>query len=228
MPYEPDGDNQLREAEKGTQSDDKTTSSATEKPKKKGRISSYRFRVYTLIFDGLLVVVGAIYSFFAYQQWQAMKKQVTIESRAWVALVEITPISKPQENNPYQIKIRIENSGKSFAKNVRLVTRLGIIPSGQRADFSNEATTEWNSKGLLPPGTSLTQTMSPYQSKNLTREQADAINFGTMAVFISGKVLYYDIFHCEHWSTFCYSLIPSSGDYEACKEHNEADDSRCP
>lgn len=76
MPDEQHGQNQLPESDEGISSNHEKTTGATNTTKKKCRITPRQFRCATLIFDGLLVIVGAAYTFFACQQWLAMNGQL--------------------------------------------------------------------------------------------------------------------------------------------------------
>ena len=41
-------------------------------------------------------------------------------------------------------------------------------------------------------------------------------------MYAYGRITYEDVFGCPHWTTFCWSLMPTT-EWRAFKDHNDTD-----
>ncbi len=255
MPDEPDGQNQLPKPEDGKSSNDQKTTGAPDKPQKKYRINPYQFRCATLIFDGLLVLVGVVYSFFAYQQWQAMSGQLTemrksneattsaarsaeasvrqaketahLDQRAWVALEKVDVV--PEAGKGLRITATIKNTGKTFAKHTEGCVSPEECVKGTNPYFGLEEkriSCGGATIGLLAPNGEFSGILN-HSSGSVVEASLPAIKSGEVRFFLHGRIDYEDIFGCKHWTTFCGVLNSDLTSFRSYGTHNEADDNNC-
>jgi hypothetical protein len=150
-----------------------------------------------------------------------------LDQRAWVAPISIA--GKPEEGQPYKIKVDIANSGKTFAKRFRGVALVKYKTlSSPDPDFASEA--EHGIPGesvLLGPNARFTYTVELFRGQKLTKDYMDFLRAPGAVILVFGKMIYWDIFNCEHWTTFCAQCGPD-GECRTYGPYNNADDNRCP
>jgi len=198
-----------------------------------------KHRTYNTVLQVGLLVIGAVYSFLAYQQWQAMNtaadlqsKALHVDQRAWVAESDIT--GKPAKGELYKVTVVFKNTGKTPAKQ-----RPGVSASCFRMkeisdpdpDFEKEVVTEAAgnifTKALIPPNGAFQQELNPIRGQKLTDDDISRLSDPTLVMLVFGKVVYSDIFGCEHWSTYCYRAYPD-GTFVAYGPYNDSDENHCP
>src|SRR6266853_920575 len=121
MPDQEKGENQESDPEGTRKSPDNSTSESladnkkpqriSHKSKKKCRITGYGFRCIGLIVEILVFFAVAVYGFFSYQQWQAMRQQLTLNERAWVAIAGVEGF--PEVDKPLKVTVKFTNTGKT-------------------------------------------------------------------------------------------------------------------
>jgi len=138
-------------------------------------------------------------------------------------------IGKPEEGQPYKIKIEVTNSGKTFAKRFR-----GVAAATQKElsapdpDFASEIEKAYIGEPvLLGPNARFTYTVEVSKGQKLTKEQMDFLRSPESVILVFGKMRYWDIFDCEHWTTFC-GQCTTDGECHTYGAYNNADDNRCP
>lgn len=211
------------------------------KSRKQHYITNYRFRWIALGLDFLVFVAVAVYSFFAYQQWQAMSGQLRemrksteathLDQRAWVAAAVTS--SGFEVGKEFVATITVRNTGKTFAKDVRVFCRSDAIARGEtQPDFAKYDDTgvarPENTSALLAPGMELIFTLGDKDgARKLTAEHLALLKSGEHIVWVHGKITYKDVFKCDHWTTFCVKLNPSTLQFASCEAYDDADDNRC-
>jgi hypothetical protein len=199
--------------------------------------TKYDFRKWYLRFTAILVLIGAAYSFFSYQQWQALLDQIRIakeqvrgtrlDERAWVGESEIS--GKVQEGQPFRITVVVKNTGKTFAKRYAGVTALRAKELSQPdPDFENilKEGSDVRTSGLIQPGGVIKMVLEAGNGMKMTKEHLEELNNPTNVMLVFGKLIYSDIFRCEHWTIFCYR-VRSDGEFELYGNYNDADENEC-
>src|SRR6266568_244267 len=166
--------------------------------KKKKRPTKHFVRISNLIIQGLLLFVGLGYSWFAWQQWTVMNKQLQmsrLDQRAWVAPSAIE--GKPEQDKPFNILITVKNSGKTFALEFKL---LAAFKSQELADPTPDFDADLaravkdipdkqiNSFGLISPQGAFTSTIKASSDKKLTKDEMLEITSPTRVMFVFGKI----------------------------------------
>jgi hypothetical protein len=153
---------------------------------------------------------------------EATIAQARIEQRAWV---DVTPTTYPvpgipQPGQPFMVRTRFLNTGKTPALRTRLCTSTNIIGRGKTPTFNCPIA----GTGILPPG-GITHTDSVI-TESLSPENRSELLTGQMVVWVYGIIVYDDVFGRTHWTKFCNRLLAeglTAGEYAVCDEHNEMD-----
>jgi hypothetical protein len=152
-----------------------------------------------------------------------------LEQRAWVAHTGIE--GAPETGREFEAVVTIQNTGRTFAKNLKFMIVHETLPKGKLPDFSVEdaegALEKVESVILLAP-----DAKTGFPTKNdvhepITQPQVDSFRSGEQTLFVHGKMTYDDIFGCPHWTTFCYRLLPHNFRYRTYEKHNDSDDNQC-
>jgi hypothetical protein len=80
------------------------------------------------------------------------------------------------------------------------------------------------SVGLLAPNGTFNQLL---EIGKMSDEDIRSLSEPTTVFFYYGKLSYWDIFGCEHWTKFCYRAYPLTGRYDLWESWNDADDNEC-
>lgn len=185
-------------------------------------------RRITLILEAGLFVVGAIYSFFSYQQWKATadaakaatasvqqaRESAHIDQRSWIGAVAID--GTPSPNSRFKIDVTLKNTGKTFAKNVTVKSAILRSKNWKIPDFDALLKPiEPKGQGILAPDGEFHSVMTT--PDNITEQELLDIEVGDVTLYIFGQTTYEDVFFCKHWTHFCFVL---AGDREAGWKHN--------
>jgi hypothetical protein len=171
----------------------------------------------------MIAMVGAVIYYF---QLREMHRSLVLDERAWVGLDSIT-IPGFAANKPFFINVTFKNSGKTFAKKVGIEARLD--PITKNSSGSSLSGQEISAKGLMPPNGNVFVSLDPTAPTGsppgvVKQEGYDAVEHGVVVLRIQGKVTYWDIFHINHWLTFCYNMQPN-GVFVVCEgETNDTDE----
>lgn len=159
----------------------------------------------------------------------AASEQLRLDERAWVTEVSIS--GEPQIDQPFAILVELRNTGKTPARHFQGKIVSDPSPRGAEPDLAKLKAIRYTGSGILAPNSSKFLTTYPLKgsaTEKLPKEGMDEVKASTLYVF--GRVEYDDIFDCHHWSTFCAFLDPRENyrKYSLCKQHNDADENRCP
>jgi hypothetical protein len=197
-----------------------------------------KHRTWNTVLQVGLLIVGTVYSFFAYQQWQATAAAVKsadanarLDQRAWVGTVSFE--GHPEAGKPFNGRVKIRNTGKTFATDVIMLTNYCGLPKGTAdPDFKKviESDAQERHGGVLVPNADVGTDVKVLDGNILTAEDVKRIDNGDYAIILFGRVSYKDIFNCQHWTTFCFRY--EKGDpqpfWYAYGSYNKADKNTCP
>jgi hypothetical protein len=152
-----------------------------------------------------------------------------LDQRAWVAFINVS--GTPVVDSSLSVAVKVKNSGKTFAKNLRMYVYFQETKEGGKPDFSEDETSHsGGSVFLLAPNgeyESKTDVFSGItETGKVTQGQIDDWKTGKKNFFVCAKLTYDDIFGCSHWTTLC-NYLSRDLQYRAYREHNDADDNRC-
>lgn len=146
------------------------------------------------------------------------------DQRAWVAPIAFS--GEPKPNQPFTAYVRYKNTGKTLAKNVRIVFCAYGVRKGEKPNLNvvDKEPSEGGGNFMLPPNGESESYHSFNNGVVLTENDVRLVNSGEVVVFAFGKIYYGDIFNCDHWTTFCVTFDPTQKRYSVYSEYNEADD----
>jgi hypothetical protein len=175
--------------------------------------------------SSIVIAVSALGTVFLVErQLRDAKETAHLDQRAWVATVEISGNPLVEGDNPFHVAVKVKNSGKTFAKDVK--AQSNVFFQGQSPldlDKVIPSNTSSFDLGLLPPNGDYTMdVICPSGPKEIQ----DGIRSGRTRVLVSGRITYTDIFNCSHWTNFSYVVWPN-GKYWAWGTGNDADDNHC-
>ncbi len=128
-----------------------------------------------------------------------------IDQRAWVSVLDIS-VEKP---DPLSIKIVFMNTGKTPARKF-------VIAAGGDIGVEKGHERRLSGSGVIAPGGKY----SSFVAGNSSLAQSPKLA-------IHGRIDYVSIFGGEHWTTFCYHLIPGNTEtpngFSPCESGNETD-----
>jgi hypothetical protein len=149
------------------------------------------------------------------------RQNARLEQRAWVTVAGIS--GTPELNKVLRIKIDVANTGKTFAKNLKITPSADPQERGKDPDFAAVVTriaqagtaTKYgvDSTVLFPPNgkSSVTLTAS---SGELGNAEIDALRSGEQRIFVYGKMTYDDILSNItglHFVLFSFPLMTAAG-----------------
>jgi hypothetical protein len=165
----------------------------------------------------------------AKQSINATIQQFHLEQRAWVSAIETH--GAPEVGKPFEIIVRVRNTGKTFAKEFSSIAVVEALPEGKYPDFSKESRFRTNSSvSLLAPDGEWLIPLYPIggsSTEKFTDSMLADLKASRTKIFVYGSMRYKDIFDCNHWTTFCFRLSRTLLLYEACGSHNDADNNTC-
>ena len=253
-PSENPTDSEPNQGHGDEQGDQQRSTNTIAPARKKKYLTKRAVRIWNLVIQSALLLVGVGYCWFSWRQLKALGVQLTLQSaalyqataaqtaseannhldqRAWVALTNVEGI--PAVGQIFTVTVTVKNTGKTFAKNFRMPVVIEKLPKDKKPDFGwadLEADKRSGSVSLLPPNaeygtnTEVDITATGKPPADVTQAQIDEIKSGEYSIFIYGKLHYTDIFNCEHWTTFCSEILPTMK-YRICTEHNDADNNNC-
>jgi hypothetical protein len=183
----------------------------------KTQTSSDKFlRRAGFIVDVLIFIAVGSYTVVAWQQWTEMK----LDRRAWVSVQNINGF--PEVGKPFRVTIAVTNTGRTFAKHLKVIATGGAFDAKQTPNFAAEikqSAERQNPKNisnvLLAPNAVAETTANQRDKTGIVSIAStpdidalkDAIRNEKVRVLIFGEVTYEDIFHRPHWLIFCDRLV---------------------
>jgi len=157
---------------------------------------------------------------------QASIDSSRIDQRAWVGIKDITLLPL-EEGKPLIAQIRISNSGRTFAREVRIPGMLIFDASKIETDEAiKTAITHYQNKppaimGVIFPNGEILQPCIVEGSINSA--SIEAILADKLNVYIIGEIQYLDVFGQHHTTTFFSRYFPLLRTFQFQAKHNEAD-----
>jgi hypothetical protein len=156
------------------------------------------------------------------------RENVHLDQRAWLAAFDI--VGTPQVNKPYIVTVWMRNTGKTWATNVQTAIGAQIIDKAQQPNFNDikEIKPPDISSGIVAPNMPFNMTYQASKEGTVVTEDDLALfNSRAVIIYIYGRIIYKDIFHCGHWTNFCF-FYNGGTNYAACNQFNDAGDDKCP
>jgi hypothetical protein len=150
-----------------------------------------------------------------------------LDQRAWVAQTEIT--GAPEQDQPFEVTVKFKNTGKTFAKRYSGVSALHVKQLSQPdPDFEKilAAGRIPDTIGLIPPNGTLQHILEAKNGAKISKDTLEAWK-ATGVILVFGRITYWDIFGCEHWTIYCYRGYVD-GRWDAYGSYNDADENECP
>lgn len=236
MPNQHKGDEQRDNRQRSVNVDDsgdyQESQKVEKKPRGKAYITDQAFRWITLTVDVLVFAAVAIYSFFAYQQWQAMREQIRIaqvqlesanqEQRAWLTVIGANLTKPLVVGKRPSVTLEIQNSGKTLAYDVQIAGGILITEerlSGKEGPYDDPARYANHdfSKGLLAPHAVAGSTHE--LEIELSQSDFEGLRNDKMFLYTAGTIVYKDTFKIPHKTAYCYCMI-GKDDLETLQLHN--------
>ncbi len=178
------------------------------------------------------------------------QQAIRLDQRAWVAVERISNTPTLELGKEFEIEVTVKNTGKTPAKSAIMIMRWDSFPKGIKPNYSadnggKEASGIFVSRALIAPNAEYSRKTKPFQpgldwvdaNQSSTAQTKETIKKsflkrftdGDMIFYIHGRIDYEDIFHCQHWTTFCSELAfdHEKATTHVCEEHNDADDQTC-
>jgi hypothetical protein len=167
-----------------------------------------------------------------------MRDNARLDQRAWVTVAGVTGF--PEVGKPLVVTVHITNTGKSPAKNVKVTPIIESCAGDIVPDFPSTvakiANSEIQGQGSVPSTVLLAPAAQTYASinlgkKNLAEGALTELRDMKYRIFVYGKIVYTDIFDCEHWTSFANFLGPTDNNgwaYLSYSSFNDAGDGKCP
>jgi hypothetical protein len=153
-----------------------------------------------------------------------------LDQRAWVAATGVTGTT--EVDKPVVTTVAIKNSGRTFAKEVCIDALRRALPKDSEPDLNYAPSATNKSVGLMAPDTEYSSV--GIGDTDVREEDFEPVRrTGEKRIFVSGIITYVDVFHCKHWTKFCWVVNPKHPDpahwtYDAYKVGNDADSNECP
>lgn len=149
-----------------------------------------------------------------------------LDQRAWVGVKSIQMF--PMEaGKPLKMEIKISNSGKTFALDLRHIgmlhlslTPLDDVAAADKASLANQPRQVPTLATISPNGESLIPCAS---IAPITEEMINSINAGKLHVYLVGEINYTDVFKQWHVTRFFQHYVPEEQKFMAGPTHNDAD-----
>lgn len=209
----------------------------------------FRLQIGLLIATVLAFIAAFAYARIAYKQWRAMgsalresQRQTAVsinssrlEQRAWIQTTIRLPDAM-RSGTPFSIPVKIENTGKTPAKNVFGYVVVNFFPATEAPRLEVPENWQLFKYGMLAAGRGdetkydLLSTKPVKDASHIahipTRDDVMAFAGRKTRLVTYGKLCYDDAFGVHHWLTFCqYTPIGEREDQPLihCVNYNAAD-----
>ena len=180
---------------------------------------------------GLLFLIG--YTTFAGLQWYEMHRALLTDQRAWIS-VDIPSSTFPLDGNYIPVVLKIENSGKTAAKQMEGDVIATVLDKGEgpALDLLTDVPHNKIYAGAIFPNApfDMAVTVARYGQRSpetivLDDTLRQGIANGSLYIIVYGRITYYDVFGVQHWTQFCMGTgsairLPA---VEKCIAYNDVD-----
>jgi hypothetical protein len=169
----------------------------------------------------VLVIIGALYTYFAWRQWQAIKEQAQLtkdsliaDKRAFVFADSFTQTFEPDPSTGlynWRLRPRWRNTGSTSTSKLRVYVQCEIRNSPLPANYTFPQEQN-DAKGMIGPHHEMLGGPAP-QRTGITPEDILAAQQFKKFIYLWGWAKYFDAFPDtpEHTTHFCW-LILVTGD----------------
>lgn len=180
----------------------------------------------------VIAVATCLYTFFSFQQWGIMGKQMSLDQRAWVGIKNINTSKFVEgkktvylkEGQPFDFEAVIQNVGKTPARILTTKTYLLHEPSGTKPVMKESAIiTSIPKPFTMFPGNEIELRLQVPTGHVYTEDQIARFKSGEYVLYYCGMIVYDDIFGKSHRTQFCQQLNTSLTAFNMCPFYNEAD-----
>lgn len=160
---------------------------------------------------------------------QSVKISSDTETRQLRAYAYIAPtLPNLQLGKPLDLEIAVRTLGSTLAYDVRTTINAGgsgiplqsdeyfaVHPSADRCtDFAT----------ILDPNTNNHIVHLPVSTFKATPDSLVALQSPNSRLYVWGEMHYRDVFHCQHWTRFCYQIGGTPLHTEECPDRNAVDE----
>jgi hypothetical protein len=199
----------------------------------------FRIKIRTVRFwiEILAVAAAIFYALITYRMWQDTHRNFEIDERAWIKVASNIPAQQViKEGTPIEGNVILENTGKSFAKQLYVDFCIVVVKNNQAPDFVYTIPHAQNRIQILQPNDATTFLVRASETPTsepevLTKSQVDDLLNGRAYLAIYGEGQYKDIFGELHWFRNCgWQTYYSQGNYTAfkCTTYNDTGDGPLP
>jgi hypothetical protein len=150
------------------------------------------------------------------------RKQLRIDQRAWVGVHSIK--GELEIGQTYVIVIELKNTGKTPAKNLKVIETSRSLARDERIRFTYDPDdTEPTAALLMPTGVQRIRKIV-LEGREVTPAVAHSIATGEYKYVVYGTLTYSDVFGEKHWLRYYSWLAPDGGGYPIGPEHNDTGD----
>lgn len=185
------------------------------------------------ILTSVIVVTYIVANAISCRQLRLAERAAQLDQRAWLhAYLTSGP---PQVGKDLIVTLYVANSGKTFARNVRLCSLFEATSDVPHRDplvmpiLRACTDTDWTAPNMIPPGPDWAHNAAVMNPRGagagLDEKQVEWLASGKMVVWHFGKITYDDIFDQHHWVTFCFARIVQHGEtnWVTCNVGNDID-----
>lgn len=156
-------------------------------------------------------------------------QQFKLEQRAWLS-PKISEVSVYNENDktifikegqPFKVTTSIVNTGKTFAKKIKVYVATAYIGPNEPPDCTESFFYDnfIHSSVVIYPNQPI---HIPEQRPAASKEVVDALIGGQKMLYVRGLITYEDIFSQAHFSKFCVYLTRNLQGFAPCNTCNDA------
>lgn len=153
-------------------------------------------------------------------------KNARLDQRAWVLPNDVITPTEYKEGVPLRFGVRLLNTGKTPALNVKTLVGGITWPRGQpfRIEYEDAPwASPGRSIGTLLPSTPAVATAEPTP---ITKRQLEALQNKVTVLYLYGEVSYDDVFNVSHCTSFCFMISPNES-AKVCEVYNQITDTKC-
>jgi hypothetical protein len=183
------------------------------------------FRFYVFL-TAIIALIGVATLFAILRQsvilkWQLKEQHdlTVLEHRARMQLDKIDFKMPPNKRLP--VRLYFKNTGRTPAKGFRIWAFIEYTGKEGFPQTSYEKDRPVMDSAEIPPQLPL---CVPIEGRVLDSPSLYNIVNGIQKIFIHGRLIYRDIFGCDHWLEFCHELDPAMERFMIYPKHNGTDD----
>jgi len=147
---------------------------------------------------------------------EAARDQIRLDQRAWVE-VDMWKLTTFEVGRPLGLSVMLMNRGKTPALDVRVGATDDRVISNDHTPSQIAAVIEENLKKAEAAATQFAPitpsngaSVNGASTRLLDAGRYNAVRSGISTYYVTGKVIYRDVFHRRQWITYCLKIGPKS------------------